>query len=217
MSAIGPALPAAVTLVGLSALLAAKWFDFRPGIWVAKPLAALGFVALALSVGALETPYGVMIFVGLLLSLGGDVLLIPDKQPAAFKAGLASFLLGHVAYTLAFVTQELDLQALGVATVAAAGTAWAVLRWLTPHVKADMLIPVRAYIAVISCMLVSAAGCASALDRPDIFVGALLFYLSDFAVARDRFVSPGFWNGAWGLPFYFLAQLILAFGSGSGR
>jgi hypothetical protein len=44
-------------------------------------------------------------------------------------------------------------------------------------------------------------------------VGALLFYLSDFAVARDKFVAPGFWNGAWGLPFYFVAQLNLAFGA----
>jgi len=77
-----------------------------------------------------------------------------------------------------------------------------------------MRLPVFAYVAVISTMLVAAAGAASALSRPDIFVGALLFYLSDLSVARDRFVDPSFWNGAWGLPCYFFAQLILAFGAG---
>ena len=42
------------------------------------------------------------------------------------------------------------------------------------------------------------------------FQGAAMFYLSDLAVARDRVVSSGFWNKAWGLPLYFGGQLFLA-------
>ena len=37
------------------------------------------------------------------------------------------------------------------------------------------------------------------------------FYLSDLAVARDRFVSPGFANALWGLPLYYVAQLLFAY------
>jgi hypothetical protein len=37
-----------------------------------------------------------------------------------------------------------------------------------------------------------------------------MFYLSDLAVARERFVSSTFWNRAWGVPLYFGAQLVLA-------
>jgi hypothetical protein len=43
-----------------------------------------------------------------------------------------------------------------------------------------------------------------------VLVGALLFFVSDLAVARDRFVSPGFANAAWGLPLYYAATLVLA-------
>jgi hypothetical protein len=43
-----------------------------------------------------------------------------------------------------------------------------------------------------------------------LLAGAVLFALSDVFVARDRFVHSGFANRQWGLPLYFLAQLILA-------
>ena len=213
MPAIGPALCATTTLVGLAGLLLAKRFEFRPGVWIAKPIAAAGFLALALTVGALESSYGVLIFAGLTLSFLGDILLIPNENPAAFKTGIASFLLGHVAYTVAFTSLALDLQAASFGALATGVGAFVALRWLRPYLEPGLRLPVIAYIAVISCMLVAATGCASALSRPDIFAGALLFYLSDLSVARDRFVHRSFWNGAWGLPFYFVAQLILAYGS----
>jgi hypothetical protein len=43
-----------------------------------------------------------------------------------------------------------------------------------------------------------------------ILLGAGLFYVSDLAVARDRFIAPGFANAAWGLPLYYGGQLVLA-------
>jgi uncharacterized membrane protein YhhN len=45
--------------------------------------------------------------------------------------------------------------------------------------------------------------------------GATLFYLSDFTVARDRFVpGAGFANRAIGLALYYAAQFLLAFSVG---
>jgi hypothetical protein len=41
-----------------------------------------------------------------------------------------------------------------------------------------------------------------------ILAAAVAFYLSDLAVARDRFVAPGFRNRLWGLPLYYGAQLL---------
>jgi len=52
------------------------------------------------------------------------------------------------------------------------------------------------------------------VDRNPIRAGAVLFWLSDLAVARDRFVRPGFVNPLVGLPLYYAAQLLLASAAG---
>lgn len=200
----------AFTLFALAGLLVASKFESRLGIWIAKPSAATGYLVVAVASGALGSNYGLLIFLGLVLSWFGDVLLIPQGRPNVFRAGILSFLLGHVAYAVAFAMYAQSLSTSIFAAIVIAIIAWRVLGWLMPHVTADMRVPVYAYVGVISTMLVVAAGCASASHRPEIFVGALLFYLSDLSVARDRFVTESFWNGAWGLPCYFVAQLVLA-------
>ena len=70
--------------------------------------------------------------------------------------------------------------------------------------------PVVAYVAVISLMVVCAAGPVGAGAGPLLLAGALAFFVSDLAVARERFVARGFSNRAWGLPLYYGATLLLA-------
>ena len=199
----------ALTIVALAALLASEYADSRAGKWVFKPLASTGFLVAAWGAGALDSGYGRWIFLGLVLSFGGDVLLIP-KASASFLAGLVSFLLGHVAYAVAFAARGLDPVWVVAAAVPAAVAVWAVLRWLMPHVESKMKGPVYAYVGVITAMVLFAAGTVGAAGRPLILLGALSFYVSDLAVARERFVSHTFWNRAWGLPLYYGAQLVLA-------
>ena len=40
--------------------------------------------------------------------------------------------------------------------------------------------------------------------------GATAFYLSDLAVARERFVTRSFADKLWGLPLYYVAQVLIA-------
>jgi len=47
-----------------------------------------------------------------------------------------------------------------------------------------------------------------------LLAGAALFFVSDLAVARDRFVAPGFANRLWGLPAYYAGQLLIAWSIG---
>lgn len=195
--------------VAVAALLVAERAGFRPGIWVTKPLAALCFVNAALSWGALDTPYGWLVLAGLGFSLVGDVLLIPRSR-AVFEIGVGSFLLAHVAYTLAFFVRGVSIWGVGLA-IALAGLPLAlVLRWLSPHVAAEMRGTVYAYMAVITIMVAAALGLA--LDGGPLLAlaGAVAFYLSDLSVARDRFVVESFVNRLWGLPLYFAAQLMIA-------
>ena len=106
--------------------------------------------------------------------------------------------------------RPLDAAAFGVAAALAAPAAFAVHRWLRPHVPDSMRIPVQAYLVVIATMLAVSVAAAQGSGRWAIAVGAVAFAVSDLSVARGRFVAPGFSNAAWGLPLYFGAQLVLA-------
>jgi uncharacterized membrane protein YhhN len=70
--------------------------------------------------------------------------------------------------------------------------------------------PVTAYVVIISAMVAAAIGATAAGATGLILIGAIAFYVSDLAVARNRFVAPGAINRYWGLPLYYLGQLLLA-------
>jgi len=194
--------PIAVCGVAVAALLLAERRDSGRGIWIAKPVASLSFIWMALASGATQSGYGRWILVALILCLAGDLLLIPRNRPAVFRAGVLAFLLGHLAYAAGFITQPLAWHGLAIGAALLALVIFVVLRWLGPSLPADMVWPVRAYLFVIAVMSVLACGVTAA--------GALAFTASDVSVARDRFLRHEFANRAWGLPLYYAAQLLLA-------
>ncbi len=177
----------------------------------AKTLGSLAFLGFGLSAGDLASPAGRFVVLALAFSVVGDVLLLwTDKR--VFLAGLVAFLLGHVAYVGAFAS-------LGLAPVGAIGAAvllgpiaWALWRWLGPH-TGRLRPAVLAYLAVIGAMICASFGAYAAspsLARLAMAAAAVVFAASDVAVARQRFVKPGFENRAVGLPLYYAAQLVLA-------
>lgn len=198
------------TLVSLVLLLAAESRASQRGKWLTKPLASTGFLCVAYTAGAFQSAYGISVFVALVLSWLGDVLLIPRLQ-RSFLFGLISFLLGHLVFGVAFARLGLHwLWTLGAVFVTVV-IAVAVMFWLKSYVKPQMKIPVMAYIVVISSMVVLAVGSYGVHGIFWIPLGAILFYLSDLAVARYRFVAPAFVNRLWGLPCYYGSQLIFAY------
>lgn len=201
---------AGVSAVALLVVLIAERIGWRLGVWIGKPLASFGFVAAAISGGALEHSYGRAITAGLVLAFAGDVLLIPQRSPAVFRAGVLSFLAGHIAYSAAFAIVGLDAKWLIGAVIAVVAAAVPIVRWLAPHLPRDMRAAALAYVVVISLMVTTAAGAVGGGGEGIILIGAIAFYLSDLSVARDRFVTPAFFNRLWGLPLYYSAQFLLA-------
>jgi len=183
--------------------------------WIVKPAAAATFIVTGIVAGALESSFGRVLFVGLVLAAIGDVLLIP-KSKRTFLAGLVAFLLGHVAYAAAFVLRGIDVPFTACAAALLGLLAVPILRWLWPHVEPPMRVPVLAYIVVITSMVAVAAGTVWRFDGGLLLLGAFAFYLSDLAVARDRFVKRELRNRVWGLPLYFFAQMLLASQSSVG-
>jgi uncharacterized membrane protein YhhN len=206
----------ALAFVTLAALL---WRGERTGDarsrWALKPLTSGLFLLVAFLQGP-SSVYDACIVTGLLLSAVGDVALI-SRERSAFLGGLVAFLLGHVAYVAAFVARGAASTPDPVATALIAATGIGIFLYLRPHVG-RMLVPVVAYMLVISVMLAAAWAVASAepaeSGRP-LVLAALLFYLSDITVARDRFVTgPRFANRLVGLPLYYSAQFLFAFSVG---
>lgn len=145
--------------------------------------------------------YTALIFIGLVFCLMGDVLLIPREDPKKFMYGLVSFLIGHIIFIAAFIAAQNTIGlpinparevGAGLALFVLAG---AVFFYLRPGLG-KMQIPVMIYMAVISLMVHRAVGGfyvgASVPLQPLLaMAGALLFYVSDFVLAVDRFAFDG--------------------------
>lgn len=177
--------------------------------WVAKPLASLGFVVLAVT-RSTGNVYDLAIVMGAVLGMGGDIALL-GKGRRWFLVGLGVFLAGHLAY-LAGLLSEATVAGVLLGSVPAAILAVGSWRWLSGRLDRQMVGPVAAYIAVISLMVAAALGATAA--RPTAAVGAVLFAVSDLAVARQAFVAPGFANRAIGLPLYYAGQILIVLSVG---
>ncbi len=183
----------------------------RPNVALAaKACASLCFVLLGvLELEGTPTLFDKLLLVGLVCAALGDVLLAASSE-RAFRAGVAAFGLGHVAYVVA------ARDALGAAALPNA--VWFVLLpstaaylWLYRHLGA-MRVPIAVYIGVITVMVMYAVALYVARSTAALpfLLGALLFYASDLSVARDRFVRSALINRLWGLPAYYAGQLLLA-------
>jgi len=166
---------------------------------VLKVAASCGFVLLAVPFA--RGRYGTLVLCGLCLSAVGDALLLGHAK-RAFLSGLGAFLLAHLAYVAAFAPVS-RVSPLPAAILVCLGAA--LLGWLWPRLG-ELRLPVIAYVVALSSTLFFGLGVKSSL----VPLGAALFYLSDLAVARDRFVRPGLANRVVGLPMYYAAQVILA-------
>lgn len=183
----------------------------RPKLeWVAKPLAAAAFVLAAWHWGAWDSAYGRWILLGLIFGAAGDVLLLPKSTGTPFLLGMIAFLCGHLFYAVAFWGLAQHVPVAAMSLLVCLVLAVILLRWMMPGVPDRLRWPVRAYHAVIFAMVVLACGASAAGASWFIAIAAIAFAASDIAVARNRFVAPGFVNRAWGIPLYFSAQMLMA-------
>lgn len=178
----------AVTLV----VAVADWWAVatqrRSVEYVLKPATMVALIAATLVLTDPEPAAARWFFVAaLVFSLAGDVFLMLDEK--LFVAGLASFLVGHLFYVVGLVQFDLTVSLLVVGAVVVAIAAAAVGTRIVGgagRTDARLRLPVTAYIAVISLMVI----CAIATTVPAAIAGALLFYASDAVLGWNRFVRP---------------------------
>jgi uncharacterized membrane protein YhhN len=186
----------------LAGLLFFEKRESTRGLLLTKPFLSALFVVTALTGPQADPGYFRWILAGLLLCLAGDVLLIFFFSKKLFLAGLVFSLAGTG--TANWIAIAFILAVSGV-----------VFTWLRPYLG-KMLVPVIAYITIITVMVIGAVslmenGTRAFPGRALALAGAILFYLSDIFVARQRFATRNWFNRAVGLPLYFTGQFLIAF------
>lgn len=201
-----------ISLITLSTLLTIVGkYRSRGLMYVFKPLTTVLILVLAMDesrVGAQEH-YQWLIGLGLLFSLAGDVFLMWPER--AFVPGLASFLIAHLIYIVAF-SQGLGFAAPWwvVLVFAAGGLGGLTLMW---RGAGKLRIPVLCYVTAITVMVIQAVSRALALDTtPACYaaVGAVLFMISDFTLGYNKFVKSFAAAEAVLLTTYFAGQALIA-------
>jgi uncharacterized membrane protein YhhN len=187
----------------LAYLLLARWMPL-PADAVAKGLAVtmLGILALHERKSFLAA--------ALLLSSLGDVLL--EAGRSYFLLGLAAFLTSHLIYVTLFVRHRAQVnpaakQMAWSAVLAAYGIGFGV--WLGPSLG-EMRTPVFCYIAALVAMVATASRANYRSRR--VFLGALLFLISDSLLGTDKFKLQIPWSGFLVWTTYYLGQCGIALG-----
>lgn len=170
---------------------------------VAKPGSMVALILVALLLEPFDAGIRTIFVIGLGLSLAGDVFLMLNER--WFVAGLASFLLAHIAYIAGMVVVPTEWWAVAVGLGVVVMAFHAIGRRIVGAVGTgtpELVMPVIAYVAVISAMVVVAFGTGSVWAAG----GAFLFYTSDSILAWNRFVTPTRSGPVMVMATYHLAQ-----------
>lgn len=212
-----PTLLIALALASGLATIASDWRGVRrPLFYLAKPLTTLLIIGLAALSLAAAPGYRAWVLAALVCCLVGDIALM-FTGTRAFVLGLSGFLLGHLLFIAAFLS---DLP-----SPAAPPSPWLLLaamlfllpvivyaRWLLP--RTGRLQPaVLLYLCVLAGMVLAALWRAG-LDGSSAAVwalgGALLFAASDAVLAWRKFVAQPWWGQPVTLLTYYLAIGVIA-------
>ena len=165
-----------------------------------------------------QTPLNKFVYAALLFSWLGDVLLIlVPWNGVFFIAGLGGFLIAQLIYTFMNLNFCND------------GNSKPMLIWQSFFVRlygiiyfilikeslGAMLIPVAIYCAVITLMGITAVGRLGRANKSSfylVFLGAIIFIISDSVIGLNRFAGPVEYAGPIVMSTYLLAQYLLVRG-----
>ncbi|MGG3306898.1 lysoplasmalogenase [Paenibacillus lautus] len=145
-----------------------------------------------------------------LLLTGLFFCMIGDGTLIWFVVGLTAFLIGHLFYTAGFLGQwrYTLLRLLSIVPVAVYSV-W-MGNELVTSIKTNgdqaLIIPVIAYITVISLMLWSAMMTGNRWAM----IGSLLFVISDSILSWNMFVADIRYSDVWIMTTYYAAQFLIA-------
>ncbi|MCK6263618.1 lysoplasmalogenase [Vibrio sp. ZSDE26] len=182
---------------------------FRWVFYISKPMPIILLITLLAISGVTTLPYAQLIVIGLAMSLIGDIFLMHPGDK--FLPGLQFFLIAHLFYFVAFFSQVVSI-----------GSIWPIIvlsfigllvyGFIRSHLG-KLKFPVIIYIVTILMMAWGAIEYRStgySQSAAFAFTGSILFLLSDFVLAVDRFRAPSFLTRQVVMISYYTAQIFIA-------
>ncbi len=146
---------------------------------------------------------------GFLFCMAGDIFLDLNRE-LYFVQGLASFLVGHIFFSILFILKFHYSLTNAVKAFFVLIYIIVLASVLLPHLG-SLFIPVVAYMIIIGIMGLSAAFVKS--KSPYIFIGASLFVFSDSIIAVSKFLWPFKASLYFIMFFYFSSLFFIQFGA----
>lgn len=184
--------------------------------WIFKPLIMISLGVYYLTA---KRPISKPIVGAIIFSFFGDVLLmLQAKDELFFMLGLGSFLIAHVCYILAYMQHRTESEGIALNgpqkirfafPVVLAGTG--LITVLYPHLG-GLKIPVILYAIVLMVMVLQGLfryGFTNSISFWSVFVGAVIFMISDSLIAINKFLTFVPLAGLAVMSTYMLAQFLL--------
>ncbi len=205
-----------ILAVFVFALILFNFKGNRKGVYITKPIATLLVIAaalLSLTIPETTRQYTILIVVGLIFCLGGDVALMFMDSKKAFLIGLILFLLGHVIYAVTFLMYggaPGEIIWIGLILLIFVALFYTYLY----SGLGKMKVPVALYVLIISAMVTFATATLFSGIVPKttawlITLGSILFLISDVVLAINRFKVPLKYDRLSLIPYY-LGQFLIA-------
>lgn len=204
--------------------LASTLLDSATLNYVSKPLLLLCLLVAWVMHSKLQSRFARLIAGAFLFSWFGDLLLMLVSSPLGKKVpffilGLASFLIAHLFFIVAFwhwKGQRKGLVQQKPWLLIPFLAFWAVLLYVLWPGLGDLRLPVFAYSLVIIVMTVSAHNLLNLLDKPFnqyLSLGTILFVLSDSLIAVNKF-AQAFTGASFAIMLtYIVAQYLIYLGA----
>ncbi len=160
------------------------------------------------------------LLIALVFSWIGDVILLfTELGEIYFILGLVSFLTAHIIYCVLFnkqnrIRKKQNKPFFIFGSVLIAIYLIGMVSFLMPHLG-ELQIPVSVYASVISIMLLFAFNGFLVWEKPGnalVFLGALLFVISDSILAVNKFYAPIPKSSFFIMLTYLLAQYLIVVG-----
>ena len=211
--------PLPFLLIILIFLIRAEILKIKKQIYFLKPVCTSLVIATVLLTfkGSNDHFYSAGILIGLIFSLCGDVSLMFMDRKKPFLIGLILFILAHIVYIIVFsaLSSVSYLDIISTAVLLLIG--FLIFKIFSPNLG-KMKIPVIFYILIISVMVnrafsVLISSKVEHIKGIMIFIGAILFYISDVMLASARFWRTWKYHRI-SLAFYYSGQFLIAASAG---